>query len=91
MVVKKHDKVKFDITIKTNEKDDSKKYGGIRFIRSYRFLSSSLDKLIKTLVDNSHKILKGLKEQSIDNNETKIIVNEENIMIKNDRYDNDSI
>ena len=42
-------------------------YGCIRFIDSYGFLSSGLDSLVKTLVDNSHKTLKNLKEEVVDN------------------------
>ena len=62
LVDKKNDKVKFDIIPKTNEESISVTYGCIRFIDSYRFQSSRLDALVKTLVDNSHKILKDLKE-----------------------------
>ena len=43
--------------------------GCIRFIDSYRFLSSSLNNLVKTLVDNSHKTLKGLEEEIVGNDE----------------------
>ena len=43
LVDKKNDKVKFDIIPKTNEEYISVTYGCIRFINSYRFLSSSLD------------------------------------------------
>ena len=60
MVDKKNDKAKFDIMRKTNEKYVSVTYGYIRFIDSYRFLSSSLDSLVKMLVDISHKTLKNL-------------------------------
>ena len=35
-------------------------YGCIRFIDSYRFQSTSLDSLVKTIVDNSKKTLKDL-------------------------------
>ena len=38
-------------------------------LNSCRFLSSSLDSLVKILVDNSHKILKNFKEKSVDNDE----------------------
>ena len=63
MVNKKKDKVDFEIIPKTNEEYISVTYGCIRFIDSYRFLSSDLDSLVKTLVDNSHKTLKNLKEE----------------------------
>ena len=50
-------------------------YGCIRFIDSYRFLSSGLDSLVKTLVDNSNKTLKDLKEEIVDNEEVLNIIN----------------
>ena len=49
----KNDRVKIDISPKTNDEDISVTYGCFRFIASYRFLSSSLDSLVKTIVDNS--------------------------------------
>ena len=61
---------------KTNEEYISVTYGCIRIIDRYRFLSSSLDSLVKTLVFNSQKALKNLKFEIIDNNETLNIVNE---------------
>ena len=67
LVDKKKDKVDFEIIPKTNEKYISVTYGSIRFIDSYRFLSSVLDSLVETLVDNSHKTLKNLKEEIVDN------------------------
>ena len=69
LVDKKNDKVKFDIIPKTNEEYISVIYGCIRFINSYRFLSSSLDSLVKSLVDNSHKTMKNLKKGIVDNDE----------------------
>ena len=62
LVDKKNWKVKFDIIPKTNEEYISVTYGCIRFIDSYRFLSSNLDSLVRTLVDNNHKTLKKLKK-----------------------------
>ena len=71
-----NDKVKFDIKPKINEEYISVTYGCIRLIDSYRFLSSSVDSLVKTLVDNSNKTLKNLKEEIVDNDEILDIVNE---------------
>ena len=64
LVDRKKDNVKFEVIPKTDEKYISVKYGCIKFIDTYRFLSSSLDKLVQTLVDNSHKTLKNLKKRS---------------------------
>ena len=75
LVDKKKDKVDFDIIPKTNEEYISVTYGCIRFIDSYRFLSSGLDSLVKTLVDNSHKRLKDFKDEIVDNDEILDIVN----------------
>ena len=76
IVDKKNDKVKFDIIPKTNEEYISVTYGCIRFIDSYRFVSSGLDSLVKTLVDNSNKTLKDLNEEIIDNDELSNIFND---------------
>ena len=75
LVDKKKDKVDFEIIPKTNEEYISITYGCIRFIDSYRFLSSGLDSLVKTLVDNSNKTLKNLKEEIVDNEEILNIFN----------------
>ena len=69
LVDKKKDNIEFEIILRTNEEYISVTYGYIRFIDSYRFLSSSLDSLVETLVDSSHKTLKNLKEEIVDNDE----------------------
>ena len=91
LVDKKNNKVKIKIIPKTNEKCISIKYGCIRFRDSYRFLSSSLDSLFKTLVDNSHKTLKGFQEEIVDNDEILNIINEIKMLITEGKYKNDSI
>ena len=75
LVDKKKDRVDFDVIPKTNEEYISVTYGCSRFIDSYRVLSSGLDSLVKSLVDNSHKTLKKLKEEIVDNDEVMDIVN----------------
>ena len=76
LVDKKNDKVNFDIIPKTNEEYISDTYGCIRFSDSYRFPSSSLDSLVRTLVDNNHKTLKNLKKEIVHNDEMLNILNE---------------
>ena len=88
LVDRKSDKVKFDIIPKINEEYISVTYGCIRYIDSYRFLSSSLDSLVKTSVDNSHKTLIDLEEKIVDNDEILNIVFEIKILFKEDRYGN---
>ena len=86
LVDKKNDKVDFEIVPKTNEEYISVTYGCIRFIDNYRFLSSSLDSLVKTLVDNTNKTLKNLKEEIVDKDE---IINNINEIIENDKTTKD--
>ena len=74
--------MKFDIIPKTDEEYISVTYGCIRFIDSYRFLSSGLDSLVKTLVDNSHKTLKNLEEEIVNNDEISNIINK---IVEDDR------
>ena len=54
----KKDIVKFKIIPKSNKEYIAVKFGCIRFIDSYRFLSDSLDKLVKILDEDDFKILK---------------------------------
>ena len=91
LVDKKKDKVVFKNIPKTKEEYISVTYGCIRFIDSYRFLSSSLDSLVKTLVDNSHKTLKDFEEEIVDNDEILNNVNRIKMLITEDKYKNDSI
>ena len=51
-------KIKIDISQKINEEYISVKFGCITFTDSYRFLSSCLDELIKTLDYDVFEILK---------------------------------
>ena len=76
LVHKKNDQVKFDFIPKTNEEYISETYGCIRYIDNYRFLSSSFDSLVKTLVDNRNKTLENLKEEIVDNDEILNIISE---------------
>ena len=86
LVDRKKDNVKFEIYPETDEKYISVKYGRIKFIDTYRFLSSSLDKLVQTLVDNSHKTLKNLKKEVIGDDKILNIINElENMIDKTKR------
>ena len=54
----KNDKVKFKVIPKTNEEKISVTYGCIRFFDSYRFLSESLDNLVKNVDVDDFKFLK---------------------------------
>ena len=58
VIDKKKDKVKFDIISKTNEQIISVTCECIRFIDIYRFLSDSLDNLVKKLKEDDFKVLK---------------------------------
>ena len=91
LVDKKNDKVKNKIIPKTVEEHISVTYGCIRFIDSYRLLSSSLGSLVKTLVINSHKTLKDFEAEIVDNDQIINIVNEIKVLIKENKYKNDSI
>ena len=76
LVDKENDKVKFEIIPKTNEEYISVTYACLGFFDSYRLLSSSLDSLVETLVDNSNRILKILMKQIVDNDDLLKIVND---------------
>ena len=54
----KNDKVKSKNVPKTNEEYIVVNYGCIRFLDGYRFLSSSIDKLVKILDEDDFRILK---------------------------------
>ena len=86
LVDRKKDNVKFKTIPKTDEKYISVRYGCIKFIDTYKFLSSSLDKLVQTLVDNSHKTLENLKKEVIGDDKILNIFNEiENLIDKTKR------
>ena len=75
---------------KSNEEYISVTYGGFRITDSYRFLSSSLDSLVKAFVDNSHKTLKSTKKENIGDDRLDI-VDELEILITEEKFNNDSI
>ena len=54
-------------------------------------MPGSFDKLVETLVDNSHKTLKDLEEESVNNDEKLKIVEEIKTIFKENRYNIDSI
>ena len=86
LVDRKKDNVKFEIIPKTDQKCISVRYWCMKFIDTYRFLSSSLDKLVQTLVDNSHKTLKNLKKEVVGDDKILNIFNElENMIDKTKR------
>ena len=76
LVDKKKDNADFEVIPETNEEYISVTYGCIRFIDSYRFLSSGLDSLVTTLVGNTNKTLKNLKEETVDSDEILNIIDE---------------
>ena len=49
LVDEKNDKLNLEIILETNEEYNSISYGCKKFFDSYRFLSSSLDKIVKNL------------------------------------------
>ena len=57
-VGKKNEKVIFDIIPKRNKEYISLSYGCIRFIDSYRFLTTELGILVKTLDSDDLNVLK---------------------------------
>ena len=59
----KEKKVDFGILPKTNEEFISVTYECRRFLDSHTYLSSSLDSLVKSLVDSTHKTLENLKNK----------------------------
>ena len=64
LVDQNNDKVNFDSIFKINEDYKSVTYGCVRFIGSYRFLSSSLDSLVKKLVDKNKKKVKKFEKRT---------------------------
>ena len=85
-----NDEVKFDFIPETNKEYISVTCGSIRFIDSYRSLSTSLDELVKTLADDRHKTVENLKKEIVDNDEKLNFVNEkgeENKTIENMKKD----
>ena len=91
IVDKKDDKAVFKTVPKTKEEYISVTHGCLRFNNSYRFLSGSLDSLVETLADNSHKILIDLGEEIVDIDGILKFADEIKISMKKNMYKNDSI
>ena len=64
LVDKKKNKVEFRNFPETNEESNSIEYGCIKFIDSYKFLSSNLDNLVKNLNKDDFNVL---QKESLDN------------------------
>ena len=65
-------------------------YVCIRFRDSYRFLSSSSDKLINAFIENNHKILENIEE--FPGKEIILIeIKKLDFFISNDKYENESM
>ena len=75
----------------TNKQNLSLTNGCFRFIDSYSFLSNNLDFLVKTLFDKSHRTLKIMKKEAVDDDEKLDIVKEIENLNKEDAYKNDSL
>ena len=60
-------------------------YGCIRFIDSYRFLSTTLGSFSKTFVDNEHKTITYLEKETFDDDFILNIVNEVETLLSEDR------
>ena len=75
---------------KTNEEYISVTCGCMGFVDSYRFLSCSLDSLVKTLIDNSHKTLKVFEKKNVDNVEIINIGKKFKKITEEDEMKNDS-
>ena len=82
----KNDKLKIKNIPKTNEEYISIKNGCIRFTDSNCFLSSSLDSLVKKLVDNSPKTSNSLREEIVHNDEILNNVIEIKLLIEEEKY-----
>ena len=89
-VDKKKNNVIFDNFPNKQTKNISVTYECIRFVDSYRFLSSSLDSLVKTPVDSINKTLKDFEEEVVDIDEILSIVMEIKSLIKEEKFRNDS-
>ena len=63
------------------------RYGFSQFIAEYRFLSSSLNSLVKTLVDIKHKTLNKVKEENVaDENILKIVMEIDTLISKGNTF-----
>ena len=75
----------------TSEEYISVSCGCIRFIDVCRFLSSSLDKLINSLFEIKRETLKNFEEEIPDNEIIFNKIKELELLITDDKYENESI
>ena len=97
----KKDKVNLDIIHKSNEENISATNAFFRFLDSCRYLTSSLDSLVKTLVEGNHKSLTILKKNDGDyfsdgtkpsrTSDILRIIDEIEALISRNRYGNDPL
>ena len=76
---------------KTNKDYISATYDFIRFIVSYRFLSSTLDKLNNSFIEIKYKSLTFFEEEFPDNEIILNTITELEFLTSNDNYENESI
>ena len=84
-VDKRNEKAESDFVPQTNEKHVSVTCDCKELIDSFQCLSSSLDSLVKTLVDINDKTLKNLKKENAAGDSILVIVNDIETLISDEK------